>query len=147
MFWNSPGSECSWPVSSAPSPSYLTNLRKNGLLGATLSVLQELIGWLMPPSQVADIETDPCGQFSYPTIQYLPADGSIFVAYTNLFSPSAMSPECRVRTPMLSCYKYYNPTIVFSISNACSSLACHSARPVCFIVCSNRDGAYIAVHD
>jgi hypothetical protein len=42
------------------------------------------------------VEGHPCGQFSYPTLQYVPEDGRIFVAYTVLFLPSAMSPDCKV---------------------------------------------------
>ena len=46
--------------------------------------------------RVDAVEGHPCGQFSYPTLQYVPEDGRIFVAYTVLFLPSAMSPDCKV---------------------------------------------------
>ena len=43
------------------------------------------------------MEQDHCGQFSYPTIQYVPDSGMVFVAYTVLFLPASMPPDCRVR--------------------------------------------------
>ena len=49
-------------------------------------------------SQVVVIEQNPCGQFSYPTIQYVPANGRIFVAYTVLFLPASMPADCKVRS-------------------------------------------------
>lgn len=47
--------------------------------------------------RVGAVEGHPCGQFSYPTLQYVPEGGRIFVAYTVLFLPSKMPPDCRVR--------------------------------------------------
>ena len=46
--------------------------------------------------QVVVVEQDHCGQFSYPTIQYVPDSGMVFVAYTVLFLPASMPPDCRV---------------------------------------------------
>lgn len=46
--------------------------------------------------RVDAVEGHPCGQFSYPTLQYVPEEGRVFVAYTVLFLPSAMSPDCKV---------------------------------------------------
>ena len=43
------------------------------------------------------MEQDHCGQFSYPTIQYVPTNGMVFVAYTVLFLPGSMPPDCKVR--------------------------------------------------
>ena len=52
--------------------------------------------------RVDAVEGHPCGQFSYPTLQYVPEDGRVFVAYTVLFLPSAMSPDCKVSSPKSS---------------------------------------------
>ena len=42
------------------------------------------------------MEEDHCGQFSYPTIQFIPQNGMISVAYTVLFLPASMPNDCRV---------------------------------------------------
>lgn len=49
--------------------------------------------------RVTAIEGHPCGQFSYPTIQVVPDDASVLVAYTVLFLPASMPPDCKVCCP------------------------------------------------
>lgn len=46
--------------------------------------------------RVGGVEGHPCGQFSYPTLQYAPDTAQVFVAYTVLFLPSSMPPDCKV---------------------------------------------------
>ena len=57
------------------------------------------------------VEGHPCGQFSYPTLQYVPEEGRVFVAYTVLFLPFAMSPDCKVSgaNTVASCTVHYAP--------------------------------------
>ena len=57
----------------------------------------KMLTWPVHPLQVVKVEQDHCGQFSYPTIQHVPDTGMVFVAYTVLFLPASMPPDCRVR--------------------------------------------------
>ena len=79
---------------SVPSSSKLPELIRIGFL-------VNFVDSFHAPTQVVVVEQDHCGQFSYPTIQYVPENGMIFVAYTVLFLPASMPPDCRVRRPGL----------------------------------------------
>lgn len=99
----------------SPLPNHMQTFSKCALKDVQTQTLAQMEGCescrcqllLFCRLRVGAVEGHPCGQFSYPTLEYVSEGGRIYVAYTVLFLPAAMPPNCRVSAYLCDGFHHY----------------------------------------